>query len=703
MNKLEGFPTINCISLEESIARRELLSSQFSEYGLTPNYLLSKRYTECKDTVFGVSLHSVDEKVIACAVSHLKMIKKWYDTTDEEYGFFCEDDLSLETIPYWSFTFHNFMQQLPPDWEAVQLCVIRDSFVNVLPETAHIGSLRERHLDDWSVTAYILTKNYAKKLIDQYIFQLKDILYNLPPCCGEATAYKLEVNNWPLVQPLAEHIILLNTGKVYCCPLFIENISGPTTSSNEQSPNHIYSSNFIMDWWKKINKLKDLPTIHYISLEESTDRRNNLENWFKKYNITNYVPHLFKRFEEYDYNLVGPYVDRLASHSKGPITSHFTLLKELYETHNDEYFLIIEDDLSLETVQYWNFTWEEFFNNLPKDWNCIQLVLIREHLCNDYIFEKRKENDWCAAAYLIKREYIKLLLDLYYFDNFFNLDIENLELPPIIERLLFTNKSGVYCFPLFVEDCYNTYSSLQPENTYTELINGQGPMHHSSYDSVINWWENKGIFLNINEIFKKTHYITVVQIGANQGNDELTELLKGKHIEKLILVEPLDIHNDNLKQCYSNIKEVHIENIAIIDNPNQKEVSFYFHKEDRIEYGWGNHEISTLDKNHILKHGKTEEGIVEIKVPSMTINDLLDKYNLKNIDILFMDVEGFDHNILLSIDYNKYSIKDLYFENLHLIDRNQTEEFIKSKGFQIIDPAFGKWGWATHVKNDITA
>jgi GR25 family glycosyltransferase involved in LPS biosynthesis len=517
MNKLEGFPTINCISLEESIARRELLSSQFSEYDLTPNYLLSKRYTECKDTVFGVSLHSVDEKVIACAVSHLKMIKKWYDTTDEEYGFFCEDDLSLETIPYWSFTFHNFMQQLPPDWEAVQLCVIRDSFVNVLPETAHISSLRERHLDDWSVTAYILTRNYAKKLIDQYIFQLKDILYNLPPCCGEATAYKLEVNNWPLVQPLAEHIILLNTGKVYCCPLFIENISGPTTSSNEQSPNHIYSSNFIMDWWKKINKLKDLPTIHYISLEKSTDRRNNLENWFKKYNITNYVPHLFKRFEEYDYNLVGPYVDHLAPHSKGPITSHFTLLKELYETHNDEYFLIIEDDLSLETVQYWNFTWEEFFNNLPKDWNCIQLVLIREHLCNDYIFEKRKENDWCAAAYLIKREYIKLLLDLYYFDNFFNLDIENLELPPIIERLLFTNKPGVYCFPLFVEDCYNTYSSLHPEKAHTELIKGQGPMHHTSYDSVINWWKNKGNLLTIKDIRSTNifHIYDQPQFGEN--------------------------------------------------------------------------------------------------------------------------------------------------------------------------------------------
>jgi predicted O-methyltransferase YrrM/GR25 family glycosyltransferase involved in LPS biosynthesis len=287
MNKLEGFPTINCISLEESIARRELLSSQFSEYGLTPNYLLSKRYTECKDTVFGVSLHSVDEKVIACAVSHLKMIKKWYDTTDEEYGFFCEDDLSLETIPYWSFTFHNFMQQLPSDWEALQLCIIRDSFIDIFSETTVLETLKERQLDDWSVTAYILKREYAKKLIDQYIFQLKDILYNLPPCCGEATAYKLEVNNWPLVQPLAEHIILLNTGKVYCCPLFIENISGPTTSSNEQAPNHIYSSNFIMDWWRNIKNKSETINITK-ELQHIYDQPQFGENWFT-------YPNLYKK------------------------------------------------------------------------------------------------------------------------------------------------------------------------------------------------------------------------------------------------------------------------------------------------------------------------------------------------------------------------------------------------------------------------
>lgn len=264
-----------------------------------------------------------------------------------------------------------------------------------------------------------------------------------------------------------------------------------------------------------MNKLEGLPTIHYISLEESVERRTNLENWFKKYNVIDYVPHLFKRFEEYDHKLVGPYVNELAHHSKGPITSHFTLLKEWYETTDDPYTLIVEDDLSLETVEYWNFTWKEFFDNLPEDWKCVQFVLVREYFCQNYQFEKRGERDWCAAAFLIKREHVKLLLDLYYFDDFFNLDIENLNYPPVIEHLLFTNKPGTYCFPLFVEDCYNTQSTLLPENAHSELIIGQGPMHHQSYNNVMNWWKISGYNLNIADIIKMNHIYTQEEFGEN--------------------------------------------------------------------------------------------------------------------------------------------------------------------------------------------
>jgi predicted O-methyltransferase YrrM/GR25 family glycosyltransferase involved in LPS biosynthesis len=257
-----------------------------------------------------------------------------------------------------------------------------------------------------------------------------------------------------------------------------------------------------------MNKLDGLPTIHYISLEESLDRRTNLENWFQKYNITNYVPHLFKRFEKYNHNLIGTNVHLLAEHSKGPITSHLRLLRELYETYDDEYFLIVEDDLSLETVEHWNFTWKQFYQNLPKDWNGIQLTIVREYNVEDYSFEERKDKDWCVAGYLIKRNYVKYLLDSYYFDDDFKLDTSFI---PVVEDVLFFHTNpNIYCFPLFVEDFYNAKSTYRNP----ELIDD---CHHKSYHNVLNWWENKGKNLTINQIMNTqlNHIYQESQFGEN--------------------------------------------------------------------------------------------------------------------------------------------------------------------------------------------
>jgi len=405
MNKLEGFPTINCISLEESVNRRESLSFQFEKYGLIPNYLLSKRWEKDKDIVFGASsLHSASEKGIACTVSHLKMIKKWYDTTDEEYGFFCEDDLSLETIPYWDFAFHDFIQQLPSDWEALQLCIIRD-FLGVAnqdqwkPENTYLDILRDRDIWDWSATAYILTRKYAKKLIDQYIFQLKDILYNLPPCCGEATAYKLEVVYWPEITPMVEHILFLNTGKVYACPLFVENINGPTTYSNEQYPNHIYSANFVLDWWKnKYNKYtKHIEVLKQFCLDtENPENNYQLAEWYRKQNHLSPASIYYLRASERtkDNNLAYKYLLNLAE-------CYHKLAGNRETTRRH----ILENAVTLLPERPEAYLYLCFYYELKKDWtNCYKHACIGLYQCSkvDLNLFSEFDQDWEALLLYMK-------------------------------------------------------------------------------------------------------------------------------------------------------------------------------------------------------------------------------------------------------------------------------------------------------------
>ena len=162
MNKLENFPSVYFISLEESIDRRHNIETQFKNYNVVPIPIISKRYSESDDIVKGDHIHSMDPGTIGCAVSHLKAIKKWYEETDEEYAFFCEDDLSLETIKYWNFNWEEFLDSIPEDADCVQLLRLREggNFSDF--------TIRKREWNDWSVTAYILTREYAAKIISEH-------------------------------------------------------------------------------------------------------------------------------------------------------------------------------------------------------------------------------------------------------------------------------------------------------------------------------------------------------------------------------------------------------------------------------------------------------------------------------------------------------------------------------------------------------
>ena len=50
----------------------------------------------------------------------------------------------------------------------------------------------------------------------------------------------------------------------------------------------------------------------------------------------------------------------------------------------------------------------------------------------------------------------------------------------------------------------------------------------------------------------------------------------------------------------------------------------------------------------------------------MRISEFLDKNNIKNIDYLSIDIEGMDYDVLINLNLNKFKIKNISFEHLHL-------------------------------------
>jgi len=246
-----------------------------------------------------------------------------------------------------------------------------------------------------------------------------------------------------------------------------------------------------------MNKLEGFPSVYYLSLEESIDRRNYLKEQFKEYGIDNIKGVISKRFHECNDVVKGQFVHELTDASKGCCVSHIKCIKRwLDETPDHEpYAFFCEDDLSLKTVKHWNFSWKEFLSYLPHDWDCLQLMWVRNSI-EDVKFRERYLDDWAASAYVLKRDYARKLVNTYYKEGeyVFDIPVDGWRLQPIIENLIFT-MGKTYGAPLFVEEVYKFDATFTKSVEFTgfkdeyEIVEGQGPSHITSHDTVLKWWE----------------------------------------------------------------------------------------------------------------------------------------------------------------------------------------------------------------------
>jgi len=154
----------------------------------------------------------------------------------------------------------------------------------------------------------------------------------------------------------------------------------------------------------------------------------------------------------------------------------------------------------------------------------------------------------------------------------------------------------------------------------------------------------------------------IIQIGANNGKDNVFELINNykDSLELAILIEPIPFIIEELENQYKNINNTIIENIAITEDETLDKMTLYY-------LGNSNYEVSSFSKNHVITHKPPGSSypLESLEVSCFTINKIMDKYNLVEIDYLFIDTEGLDVHIINSINFEKYKIKNIIFERIH--------------------------------------
>ena len=121
--QLKNFPTVFYLSLKDSLDRQRDLESQLSSRGV--DFRMVEGYdgravdirNQINITGSQLTPAGISSEVLSVAVSHLQMIYRWYHDTDEEIGFFCEDDINFSLTDYWNFDFKDFTNLLPVAWK----------------------------------------------------------------------------------------------------------------------------------------------------------------------------------------------------------------------------------------------------------------------------------------------------------------------------------------------------------------------------------------------------------------------------------------------------------------------------------------------------------------------------------------------------------------------------------------------------------
>ena len=190
------------------------------------------------------------------------------------------------------------------------------------------------------------------------------------------------------------------------------------------------------------------------------------------------------------------------------------------------------------------------------------------------------------------------------------------------------------------------------------------------------------------------HNFGLVVIGAHFGV-WLKDQINSIENEQILLVEPVPYNYNRLKEDFKNNKNIHIcTNAVFSENKIRK---FYYVNENSITK-LGKHwasGIGSFNKNHILDH-KTkrfkieDHDIVEIEIEFITFDSLINKYSIKSIDKLQIDVEGAEYEILKSIDFKTIEIKSIQFESKHFDGTfkegpklDEIKQKLKSQGYNL--------------------
>lgn len=242
MSKIDGFPDVVYINIDSHVNKSSFMENKFKEFKII-NY---KRFSAITPHVSNHPM--LNPKECGCILSHLNIIFNFYKNSKDDLMIIMEDDVDISTIKNWDFSWKELVGSIP-EFEILQL------LRNQEEDYQKYSKLKEWDWRDKSTAAYLITKDYAKKIINK-CHDLNRALYNLPNLSDE--------KEWPwphFVGPVADYALYKDFKALSTC-IFQQTHSldgvWSTTSPDEEPEWYRNQHNQILEYWSKPHGLDDI-------------------------------------------------------------------------------------------------------------------------------------------------------------------------------------------------------------------------------------------------------------------------------------------------------------------------------------------------------------------------------------------------------------------------------------------------------------
>lgn len=187
------------------------------------------------------------------------------------------------------------------------------------------------------------------------------------------------------------------------------------------------------------------------------------------------------------------------------------------------------------------------------------------------------------------------------------------------------------------------------------------------------------------------------EIGANDGeqHDHLRPfILRGGW--RGVMVEPVPYVFERLRRNYEGVEGVTLVNAAVAARDGRLP---FFHlrdasPEERAALPDWYDGVGSFSRDALLSHAPQmpdiAERVVEREVEALSFDTLLSRHGLDRIDLVLIDTEGYDWEILRTVDLARHAPRMVVYEHFHLSadDRAAARAHAEAAGYATMEEGF---------------